>query len=64
MDCSQGGVRYHAFATLAIRGSSAQNPRDRQQVQGECDQLLARATHAVARAIGRIWARHAREQKA
>jgi formiminotetrahydrofolate cyclodeaminase len=40
-----------------------QDPRDRDRVQGDADQLLARATHVVARAVGRIWARHAREAR-
>jgi formiminotetrahydrofolate cyclodeaminase len=38
-----------------------QDPRDRTQVQSEADHLLGRATHVVSRAVGRIWARHARE---
>jgi glutamate formiminotransferase/formiminotetrahydrofolate cyclodeaminase len=37
-----------------------QDPRDRTRVQGEADHLLARATHVVSRAVGRIWARHGR----
>jgi formiminotetrahydrofolate cyclodeaminase len=37
------------------------DPNDRQRAQGECDQILARATHVVSRAVGRIWARHARK---
>jgi len=38
-----------------------QDPQDRIRVQGEVDHLLTRATHVVSRAVGRIWARHARE---
>ena len=37
-----------------------QDPRDRTRVQSEADHLLARATHVVSRAVGRIWARHGR----
>src|SRR5437868_4602544 len=33
---------------------------DRPSARGECDKQLAHATHAVARAVGRIWSRHAR----
>ena len=36
------------------------DPRDRERIQGDADHLLSRATHVVARAVGRIWARHAR----
>ena len=36
------------------------DPRDRERIQSEADHLLSRATHVVARAVGRIWARHAR----
>jgi len=38
-----------------------QDPQDRIRVQDEVDHLLTRATHVVSRAVGRIWARHARE---
>src|SRR5438445_48840 len=37
------------------------DPRDRERLQSEADHLLGRATHVVARAVGRIWARHARQ---
>jgi methenyltetrahydrofolate cyclohydrolase len=46
---------------VRVNMSDLQDPRDRTRVQGEADHLLSRATHVVSRAVGRIWARHARE---
>ena len=59
-----------AMATLRSAGYNVrvnlpelQDPNDRTRVQREIDDMLARATHVVARAVGRIWARHARETR-
>ena len=57
-----------AMATLRSAGYNVRvnlpqltDPRDREQIQSQADHLLGRATHVVSRAVGRIWARHARE---
>jgi glutamate formiminotransferase/formiminotetrahydrofolate cyclodeaminase len=59
-----------AMATLRSAGYNVRvnladltDPADRQRVERELADVLARATHVVARAVGRIWARHARETR-
>lgn len=39
------------------------DPQDRQRIESESQQLLARGTHVVSRAVGRIWARHWRDAR-
>jgi formiminotetrahydrofolate cyclodeaminase len=45
---------------VRVNLSDLTDPADRPRIEADAQQLLARATHVVSRAIGRIWARHAR----
>ena len=56
---SENGKADSAIAQ-GLRSAGSIYESDRQSARGECDKQLQHATHAVARAVGRIWARHAR----
>jgi formiminotetrahydrofolate cyclodeaminase len=52
MRCANYNVR--------VNLSDLTDANDRQRIESEAQQLLARGTQIVTRAVGRIWARHAR----
>jgi formiminotetrahydrofolate cyclodeaminase len=45
---------------VRVNLSDLTDANDRQRIESEAQQLLARGTQIVTRAVGRIWARHAR----